>query len=136
MACLDTTALVDLAGASGRRARDRARRKVEALQEGGEILVTTRFNVAEMWVGVYRSTDRRGETVRMQAVLRPLPILDLDRRSAEVFGRIVGRLQDAGTPIGDMDALIASVCVAAGHLVLTRNAAHFGRVPGLRVETY
>ena len=34
---------------------------------------------------------------------------------------------DAGTRIGDMDALIASVC---------RNAAQFARVPGLAVETY
>jgi predicted nucleic acid-binding protein len=66
-------------------------------------------------------------------VIGPLPILDFDRRAAEVFGRVLGRLQHAGTPIGDMDALIASVCLAAGHSVMTRNAAHFARVPGLSV---
>lgn len=98
--------------------------------------MTTRFNVAELWVGIHRASDRGAEIVRMQTVLRPLPILDFERRSAEIFGRVVGRLQEAGTPIGDMDALIASVCLVAGHSVLTRNTAHFALVPGLAVETY
>jgi predicted nucleic acid-binding protein len=66
MACLDTTALLDLAGASGRRGRERARRRVAALQAAGETLVTTRFNVAELWVGVYRSTDRSAEIAKMR----------------------------------------------------------------------
>jgi predicted nucleic acid-binding protein len=136
MACLDTTAILDLAGRSGRRSRERARRKVDALQTAGEALVTTRFNVAELWVGIYRSDDRAVEIERVEAVLGPLPVLDLDARSAEVFGRVVGALQDVGTEIGDMDALIASVCLVAGHSVLTRNTAHFARVPGLVVETY
>ncbi|MCK6458849.1 type II toxin-antitoxin system VapC family toxin [Candidatus Binatia bacterium] len=92
--------------------------------------------MAGLRVGVYRSVDQGAEITRMQAVVGPLPILDLDRRAAEVFGRIVGALQDAGTPIGDIAALIASVCVVGGHSVLTRNTAHFALVPGLAVLSY
>ncbi len=136
MACLDTTALIDLSGGRGRRSRERARRKAAALRAAGEALVTTRFNVAELWVGVYRAEDREGEIAKLRAVLRPLPVLDFDRRAAEAFGQVVGRLLDTGPHIGDMDALIASVCLVEGHSVLTRNAAHFARVPGLVVETY
>ena len=136
MACLDTTALIDLSGGRGRRSRERARRKVEALRAAGETLVTTRFNVAEMWVGVHRSSDPVTEVAKLRTVLRPLPVLDFGRRSAETFGRVVGRLMEAGLRIGDMDALIASVCLVEGHSVVTRNAAHFARVPGLAVETY
>jgi predicted nucleic acid-binding protein len=136
MACLDTTVLLDLAGRAGRRTRERARRKVATLQAAGEALVTTRLNVAELWVGVYRSQDPDAEIAKVEGILRPLPILEFDARSAEAFGRVVGGLRNQGTDIGDMDALIASTCLVAGHSVLTRNTRHFVRVPGLVVETY
>jgi tRNA(fMet)-specific endonuclease VapC len=136
MACLDTTALIDLSGGRGRRNRERARHKAEALRASGETLVTTRFSVAELWVGVYRAEDRGGEITKVRAVLRPLPVLDFDGRAAETFGQVVARLLDAGLHIGDMDALIASACLVEGHSLLTRNAAQFARVPGLVIETY
>jgi len=107
-----------------------------SLQAKGETLVTTLFNIAEMWVGVYRSRDREAELARTQTVVRPLPVLEFDRRSAIVFGQIVAGLRAEGNQIGDMDALIASVCLAAGHSILTRDPAHFSRVAGLAVETY
>jgi predicted nucleic acid-binding protein len=38
--------------------------------------------------------------------------------------------------IGDMDPLIASVALAQGELLITRNIAHFQRVPDLQAEGY
>lgn len=136
MACLDTSALLDLSGRGGRRSRDRARRKVAELVAAAEPLVTTRFNVAELWVGVARSEDGEAERQKVETLLRPLAILDFEQEAAEVFGYVVGYLQRQGIPIGDMDAIIASVCLVYGHLVVTRNTAHFERVPGLEVTGY
>lgn len=136
MACLDTTALVDLAGGCGRQNREGVRRKLASLQSAGDILVTTRLNVAELHVGVHRSRDRAAELARVRAVLRPLGVLDFDQRAAEAFGRIVAALLRAGRPIGDRDALIGAVCLVAGHRMVTRNTAHFARIPGLVVESY
>jgi predicted nucleic acid-binding protein len=49
---------------------------------------------------------------------------------------LVGQLERQGQVIGDMDALIASVALEQDELLVTRNIAHFQRVPGLRVEGY
>ena len=85
---------------------------------------------------VARSRDPAGEEARLGVLLSPLAILELDSRAAVAFGHIVGLLQERGTPVGDMDAPIASVCVVHGQSIVTRNARHFDRVPGLEVVTY
>ena len=136
MACLDTSALLDLSGRGGRRSRERVRRKVAEIVAAGEPLLTTRFNVAELWVGVERSDDGEAERQKVEDLLRPLAILDFEQDAVEVFGCVVGYLQRQGIPIGDMDALIASVCLVHGHVIVTRNTTHFERVPGLVVTGY
>ena len=136
MACLDTTALIDLAGKGGRTLRFRARSKVERLRAQGETLTTTRFNVAELWVGIERSSDRRAELESVETILRPLVVLDFEEDAARTFGRVVAFLQTRGEPIADLDALISSVALVHGESLVTRNPRHFSRVPGLTVEGY
>jgi predicted nucleic acid-binding protein len=92
--------------------------------------------VAELLVGVARAQDAAAERIRIERLLRPFTILEFHEGSAEAFGRIVGRLQETGTIIGDMDALIAAVALQAGHPVVTRNVRHFERVAGLEVISY
>jgi len=136
MACLDTSLLVDLAGRGGRALQARARAKLVAVREAGEALTTTRFNVAELWVGVERSRHRDTELQAIERILEPLIVLDFDESSARVFGRLAAYLDGAGSPRGDMDVLIASVAVVHGEPVITRNTRHFEGIPGLRVEGY
>jgi hypothetical protein len=52
MACLDTSLLLDATGKNGRNSKAQARRKLDTLVAVGEVLTTTRFNIAELWVGV------------------------------------------------------------------------------------
>ena len=136
MACLDTTVLLDAAGRGGRRLRGRARGKLAALVEAGEALTTTRFNVAELWVGVERSKERQREMGAVEAILEPLTILDFDEASARVFGRIAADLHAHGSARGDMDMLIASVVLVHGDRLVTRNARHFTGIPNLEIEEY
>ena len=136
MACLDTSALIDLSGRDGAAPRKRIRDTLRALLQDGEQLVTTRFNVAELWVGVARSQDPEAEREKIETLLSPLPVLEFDARCAEVFGYTLAHLQERGLPIGDMDTLIASVSLVSGHGVITRNEKHFERIPGLTVVTY
>ncbi len=136
MACLDTTILIDAAGHGGRRPRSRARAKLATLVDAGEVFTTTRFNVAELWVGVERAEERQTEVEAVERMLRPLIVLDFDEVSARVFGRITARLQARGTPRGDMDVLIAAVALVHGERIVTRNTRHFEAIPGLVVESY
>jgi predicted nucleic acid-binding protein len=135
MACLDTTILVDLSAGSP-RLKKRALEKIAQLAERGETLVTTRFNVAELLVGVARAADPAAEKAAVKVLLDYLEVLEFDGRSAELFGEITAHLQKSGKPAGDMDVLIAATALAAGHGLVTRNAAHFANIPALNVEDY
>ena len=136
MACLDTSLLLDAAGRGGRRLKARAREKLASLVVSAEILTTTRFNVAELWVGVERTRDRPGELQAIQTMLEPLTVLDFDESSARVFGRITAHLYAQRSPRGDMDVLIASVVLVHGERLVTRNVRHFAGIPELMIETY
>lgn len=135
MACLDTTVLVDLVRPPGEWKR-RALEKVRELVRRGEGLVTTRFNLAELYVGVERSDDPQREEAAIQAVAGDFGVLDFDDRAARLFGQITAHLQRIGKPAGDMDVLIAATSMGAGHCLVTRNPAHFKSIPELAVQTY
>jgi predicted nucleic acid-binding protein len=135
MACLDTTLLIDLVGESSGR-REKAIRKIEELAERGEELVTTRFSLAELYVGVARSTHPEREEKAIHACLGEFAILDFTDAAARLFGSITGFLQQIGKPAGDMDVLIAATAMVHGHTLITRNPRHFRHIPQLVVEDY
>lgn len=135
MACLDTTVLVDL-GRPRAKASARAFRKVEELAGRGETLATTRFNVAELYVGVARAGNANAERRAVQALLEDLEILEFGDPAARLFGQITAHLQAIGRPAGDMDVLIAATAMAAGHCLVTRNVPHFANIPALAAESY
>ena len=136
MACLDTTFLIDLARRRGGR-KARARALLGDLVSANERLCTTRFTVAELYVGVFRATDAQREQVAVSAVLQDLEILEFAPDAAETFGRLTARLQQVGKPVGDMDVLIAATALAEGETrIVTRNVGHYADIPGITVITY
>jgi tRNA(fMet)-specific endonuclease VapC len=137
MACLDTTVLVDLLRAN----RDRKRRaldKIEQLTASGEAIVTTRFNLAELYVGIELSDDPARDYRRIHGILDDLDaILEFDDVAAQSFGQIAAHLRRIGRPTGDLDMLIAATSLAGGHnLLITRNSSHFSAIPGITLDSY
>ena len=70
------------------------------------------------------------------SVTRELRILPLDAKSALRAGRIEAALTEQGDSIDWADILIAAIAIENDEPILTKNAKHFGKVPGLQVETY
>lgn len=136
MACLDTTFLIDLSRKSGSR-RIRAREKLEELVISGECLTTTRFNVAELNVGVFRSGDMEKEKQAVLCLLENISILEFDDTAALIFARLTASFQEIGRPVGDMDVLIAATALAWNEPnLITRNPKHFTNIRGLIVQGY
>ena len=135
MACLDTTVLIDLVG-SKKLYRQQALLKIDQLVERQEPLVTTRFNLAELYVGVERSVKPKSEERVIHDLLKFINVLDFDDTAARLFGQITAYLQVMGKPAGDMDVLIAATAIASNHILVTRNAKHFENIPQLTVEEY
>lgn len=135
MACLDTTILIDLGGKSPRR-REQAAKKIEQLVAQGQELVTTRFNAAELYVGLSRSKAPEQDERAIRTLLSEFEILEFSDAAARLFGSITALLQRIGKPSEDMDVLIAATAMVHGHPLITRNVRHFQHIPRLVVENY
>ncbi len=82
------------------------------------------------------TANKKQEFQRVKTVLAGLQILQFGSRAAWLYGKSSAYLRSTGQLIGQLDLLIATTAQSRGHLVVTRNPAHFARVPGLVVESY
>jgi tRNA(fMet)-specific endonuclease VapC len=131
MVCLDTSFLVALI-----RREEPAERKLEELLSRGERLSTTPITVCELFKGVYRSSRRLLEAERVKGLLGYLEVLSFSVDAYERYGKLVAAEPLHGSPIGDMDAMIAAIALTHSESVLTMNLRHFERVPGLLVDSW
>ena len=136
MALLDTTVYVDLRGRGGAARKAEAEEIMRQLLLDGETLVTSRVNVAEIYIGVELSDDPRKEQAALDEYLAWIGVVELDDAAARHFGRIRAYLQKRGRLVGDMDILIGAIALANGHAVVTRNQGHYSNMPGLTVIGY
>ncbi|WP_372072523.1 type II toxin-antitoxin system VapC family toxin [Tistrella mobilis] len=75
-------------------------------------------------------------TQQVELILGAVPILPFDEPSDAAYARIRRDLEQAGTPIGPNDLLIAAHCLALGAVMVTANVREFSRVKGLMVENW
>jgi tRNA(fMet)-specific endonuclease VapC len=68
--------------------------------------------------------------------LRRLDILLWDSAAAAEYAEIRSDLDRRGSPIANMDLMIAAHARSLGATVVTNNERHFRRVSGLRVENW
>ena len=131
MTCLDTDFIIDLL-----RRKPAAENKLEELTANGDKLTTTPLNASELYKGAYNSSQPIEEAKKVRHLLDTLDILEFSTAASETFGKLSIELQRYGNNIGDFDLLIASIALTQGEPLLTKNAKHFSRVPGLAVEGY
>lgn len=89
----------------------------------------TRFGLA-----LLQLDDKRRRSVDL--LLREFPVLPWTVEAADRYGEIAARLQQTGQPIGAMDTLIAAHALAEKLIMVTHNARHFERIPGLKLEDW
>ncbi|HHQ48227.1 MAG TPA: hypothetical protein ENK19_05015 [Acidobacteria bacterium] len=68
--------------------------------------------------------------------LEAVEILPFGLAEARAAAEIRAGLEAVGRAIGPIDTLIAGVAVAASGILVPRNTVEFGRVSGLRVESW
>jgi tRNA(fMet)-specific endonuclease VapC len=67
---------------------------------------------------------------------RRLRVIPWSEQAAKHYARTRAGLRNAGTPIGNMDLLIAAHALAEGAILVTNNLREFRRVDGLAVEDW
>lgn len=102
---------------------------VERLREHG--LAVSVVTVAEVFDGAYGWPDPAAQPVSYRRYLSGFTVLDVTEPVASVFAGTRALLRQQGNLIPDMDLLIAATALVHDLTLVTRNARHFGRVPGL-----
>jgi len=93
------------------------------------------ISVAELRYGVARRSSRRLAHL-VDELTRAIPVLPFGPEEAVAYGRLAALLEARGTPIGQLDTMIAAHALARSVTLVTRNGKHFGRVPGLALEDW
>lgn len=97
---------------------------------------TTAVSAAELFEGAYSTKGRKGEVERVRATLEHLELLELSLPVCERYGKLANELRVKGSPIGDLDTLIASAAMTHRQILVTRDRSHFEKVAGLVVESW
>jgi tRNA(fMet)-specific endonuclease VapC len=109
---------------------------VERLKrEGRSRLTTSALVAAELAFGAEKST--RSETQQQLLLfLSGLQILPWSESAIWHYAKQRKKLKEAGTPIGEMDLLIASHALGEDLTLVTNNTREFERIDGLKLENW
>ena len=119
-----------------------ASRLKQRLDEAGEPFAVTIVSVEEVmrgWMASIRRTSDPRAQIRPYGRLRQLfrffatwSVLDWDDQAVDEFES----LKNAKLRVGRMDLKIASITLAHGATLLTRNTSDFSRIPGMAIEDW
>ena len=85
----------------------------------------------EMLYGLARKPNDRSLKMRVEGFLMQVKVLPWYSEAAESYGPLRVALAIAGTPLSDMDTLIAAHALSLGATLVTKDKA-FSRVKGLK----
>ena len=124
---LDTDFLIDLGGGRSSRRRNEA---LDFLTRhaAGQFFIS-RITWAEFAEGAASLAATR-------QALAGFACLEISEDTAWISSRIARALKHTGLHIGDNDVWQAAIAVEHALPLVTGNASHFARVPGLRVLTH
>jgi len=113
---------------------DSVRKRFQTLH-AGQLCISV-VSEAELLYGVKAKGSPRPLASTVADFLRRLTVLDWSRAAAEHYADMRANLEAAGSPIGNMDLMIAAHARSAGAVLVTNNEKHFRRIDGLKVENW
>ena len=89
--------------------------------------------VGELCYGALNSRNARENLLRVESLASHCHILEMRRRTAEIYAELRLDLKSKGRPIPENDLWIAALCVE-NDIALATDDAHFDSVDGLQVS--
>ena len=112
------------------------RHRLRAALTRGEPVAVSSIALFELWYGVAKSARTAANTERLAVFLAPLVTLPFDDDDARAAGAVRAALEQAGTPIGAYDTLLAGQALRRGLVLVTANVSEFARVNGLTWQNW
>lgn len=131
MACLDTSFIIDFL-----RGNQDAKLAFDELIANQETISIATPTLMELQTSLALNTRPTPEDQLVDKIKGSAILLPLDHESAARAGDIEAALILAGETIPPLDIMIGAIALQHNESLLTRNAKHFKRIPGLDVRTY
>ncbi len=126
---LDTNVVSDLV-------RNPQGKVAQRIRKVGEARVSTSIIVAaELRYGAAKRGSAR-LSAQLEAVLSVLDVLPFEPPADAIYASLGADLEEAGTPIGAHDVLIAAQALALGSTIVTEQEREFARVRDLARENW
>lgn len=107
--------------------------RLDELKERG--LAVSIVSLAELYEGIYCSTDPSGNETDLNDFLRGVVVIGVDEETCKIFGKERGRLRTKQRTIGDLDLLIGSTAMRYELTLLSNNRRHFELIDSLKIES-
>ncbi|GEP97717.1 type II toxin-antitoxin system VapC family toxin [Chitinophaga cymbidii] len=104
-------------------------------EAGNENCIISEITLAELKFGVENSQQKERNSIALDNFLTGVTIIPIFS-CFDIYAKEKARLRKLGQPVDDFDLLIGSTAVANDLIMVTNNAAHLGRVQGIRIEDW
>ncbi len=135
MVCLDTSFLIDLI-----RGKEEIKKIEEILGKKEESIAIASPSIVEIFKGLYLKKNlaniKENEFDIISEILSSMVILNLDKKSAVLAGKIEADSINKGQLIDLEDIMIGAIAITNNEVLLTRNKKHFEKIKGLKIEGY
>lgn len=115
--------------------RGQGRVKERVLQHQPRTLCISAITLAELRYGA-DLVDSHKLHESIDRFISNFEVVAFSESCSGYYGVIASELKKRGSPIGDIDVLIAAHAIAVDATLVTNNVKHFSRVHGLRVENW
>jgi tRNA(fMet)-specific endonuclease VapC len=111
-------------------------RVVERCARANDAVATSWITAAELYYGAAKSKAPAANHALVTRFLATVSLVDLDSASTQLFGESKAELEARGERLADADLFIAAIAKAQGAVLVTGNAKHYARIPGLAIENW
>ncbi len=104
-------------------------------KHSNDAICISSITYAELLFGAIRINSKKIKN-KIDAIVQKIGIVHFDEQAACFYSKIRNALEKNGTPIGNMDILIAACALSAGAVLITNNEKHFKHVSNLKTENW
>lgn len=107
--------------------------RIRSSSSGASVCFMT---AAELAYGAEKSAKADYNRGLVERFLLTVPVIESERSSMRLFGKLKAKLEAEGCRLPDADLLIAAVAMDRDLILATGNLKHFARIPGLRAQDW
>ena len=109
--------------------------RIKFAQHYGDEFCISAITYAELIYGLKKNYSKQLD-FWLHEVLNNFKVIAFDETSSVIYGEIRIMQEKSGTPLDNMDMLIASTAISSGAVLVSHNIKHFSKIKSLKVEDW